>query len=279
MDAIKLQDSHVSFCKNQPIPTPADDEVLVEVLQAGICETDLQLARGYMGFQGVLGHEFVGVAQSGRFSGRRVVGEINCNCRQCPRCASGLGNHCPNRTVIGIDKHDGAFAQFVSVPEHCLHPVPESISNDQAVLVEPLAAGFQILSQVSFTSETSVLILGDGRLAYMSAQALLTVVAPENLSIVGKHSAKLARFDRWSITTHPLNQLESVETKSFDVVIDCTGSKTGLPLALQMVRPRGTVVLKTTVAGHHDLSLAAIVIDEINIVGSRCGPFAKAIEA
>ncbi len=171
MRAVTFHDNELAFSSDRPTPTPGVDEVLVKVTQAGICETDLQLARGYMGFGGILGHEFVGVAQSGPLEGRRVVGEINCNCRDCPRCAAGLGKHCGNRTVIGIDRHDGAFADFVAVPQHNLHTVPDSVSNDEAVFVEPLAAAFQIGQQVAIGKEDRVAICGDGRLALTECQS------------------------------------------------------------------------------------------------------------
>ncbi len=275
MRAIILQGSELQYRDDLPEPTPAADEVIVEVVQAGICETDLQLARGYMGFAGVLGHEFVGVATSGRFAGKRVVGEINCNCRNCPRCQAGLGNHCGNRTVIGIDRHDGAFAQRLAVPEHNLHQIPDSVSDDEAVFVEPLAAALQIGQQVNLASSDRVAILGDGRLAYLCSQAI-KCDAPD-LTVVSKYSEKAARFESQGIKTVELAKIG--RPRSFDIVLDCTGSESGLPLALQLIRPRGTIIMKTTIASEHHLSLAEIVIDEITVVGSRCGPFDKAIQA
>ncbi len=275
MRAITLQGSDLQFRDDLPEPIPAADEVIVEVVQAGICETDLQLARGYMGFSGVLGHEFVGVAMSGMFAGKRVVGEINCNCRNCPRCQSGMGNHCGNRTVIGIDRHDGAFAQRLAVPEHNLHLIPDSVSDDEAVFVEPLAAALQIGEQVNLNASDRVAILGDGRLAYLCSQAI-KCDAPE-VTVVSKHREKAARFESQGIKTVPRENIG--RPQSFDIVVDCTGSASGLPLALRLVRPRGTIIMKTTIASEHQLSLAAIVIDEITVVGSRCGPFDQAIQA
>jgi len=275
MRALTLDDNQLLFSSDHPTPVPAEDEILVKVTQAGICETDLQLASGYMGFSGILGHEFVGVAQSGPLAGQRVVGEINCNCRVCPRCQAGLGNHCGHRTVIGIDRHDGVFADYVAVPQHNLHALPDAVSDDQAVFVEPLAAAFQINAQVDIGKQDRVVICGDGRLALLSAQAILLTGA--DVSVVGKHAAKLARFASLGITTQLVSELGAAST--YDIVVDCTGSTSGLPLALRLVRPRGTIVMKTTVAAHHDLSLAQIVIDEITLVGSRCGPFTTAIEA
>ena len=171
MQAITLMNHELRFVRDYPDPSPRPGEVIVDVLRAGICETDLQLRRGYMGFSGVLGHEFVGIAREGQHAGCRVVGEINCNCGRCERCRRGLGNHCPNRTVLGIDRHDGAFAERMAVPEANLHRIPDSIRNVEAVFVEPLAAAFQIGRQVDLDG-ARVAILGDGRMAILCAQVL-----------------------------------------------------------------------------------------------------------
>lgn len=281
MRAVLFRDSELMVA-DVPHPALATNETLVRVVKAGICETDLQLVKGYMGFEGILGHEFVGVAEAGQFAGQRVVGEINCNCHACPRCDTGLGNHCANRTVVGIDRHDGAFAEYVAVPKANLHTVPDSVSDDQAVFVEPLAAAFQILEQVSIASSDHVLIVGDGRLGLMSAMALRLTGA--QIDVVGKHSDKLGRFSRLGLKTSMLDSPQPrspqvFKEESYDVVVDCTGSVTGLELAMQAVRPRGTIVMKTTIAGDHQLSLAPIVINEIRLVGSRCGPFSTALSA
>lgn len=274
MRAICLDQNGVRFQPEHSSPVPRSGEVLVDVIVAGICETDLQLAQGYMGFAGVLGHEFVGMAASGPFAGARVVGEINCNCRNCPRCKAGLGNHCTHRTVVGIQQHDGAFADQVAIPQKSLHLVPDCVSDDQAVLIEPLAAALQIQQQIELSTKQKAIVLGDGRLANLCAQTIAQQV--KSIQVVGKHELKLSRFERLGIKTIQLQDL--VCEQEFDLVVDCTGSVTGLPLALQLVKPRGTIVMKTTVAADHSVSLAPIVIDEINIVGSRCGPFGLAIE-
>lgn len=275
MRALSLQNEQLTYSNDVPPPVPAPGEVLVKVKQAGICETDLQLARGYMLFQGILGHEFVGIAQAGILQGQRVVGEINCCCRNCNRCRAGLGNHCGQRTVLGIDRHDGAFADLIAVPEANLHAVPDSVSDDEAVLVEPLAAAFEILEQVDICHKDRIVICGDGRLALLCAKAVASTGA--TIHVIGKHVAKLSRFQLMGFEATLWNA--PLPEMLFDIAIDCTGSPSGLPLALQLVRPRGRVVLKTTVAADHTLSLAKIVIDEITVVGSRCGPFDKAIEA
>ena len=279
MKAITLDSRGLHYQPSLADPTPGQGEVLVDVRKAGICETDLQLAQGYMGFSGIPGHEFVGVARSGQFAGQRVVGEINCNCGRCETCASGRPTHCPNRTVIGIDKHDGAFAETVAIPDSNLHTVPDNVTDDQAVFVEPLAAAFQILEQITVGNSDEIAILGDGRLGYLSAQVL--ALTSSRLTVFGKHGVKLLRFGHRGYQTVqiPTPDLRELPANAFDIVVDCTGSTTGLPMALHMVRPRGTVVLKTTVADQHQLSLASVVIDEIYLVGSRCGPFDKAIDA
>jgi threonine dehydrogenase-like Zn-dependent dehydrogenase len=252
-----------------------EGEVLVNVLCAGICETDLQLIRGYMGFSGVLGHEFVGIAQTGPLAGRRVVGEINCSCWKCKTCLAGRPTHCPNRTVLGILNHDGAFADFIAVPQRNLHAVPDSLATDVAVFTEPVAAAFQIPAQLSLSKKDRIVVLGDGRLGNLCAQVLARIC--EEVLVVGKHPEKLALLKTLGLTTCLLSEL-AMEPQA-DIVVDCTGSDTGLPTALKLVRARGTIVLKTTVAGTQTMAWAPIVIDEVTIVGSRCGPFDRALSA
>jgi threonine dehydrogenase-like Zn-dependent dehydrogenase len=268
-------DGQLSYRQDHPLPTPLDGEVLVQVQRAGVCETDLQLMQGYMGFRGVLGHEFVGVAQSGAFQGRRVVGEINCACHRCDTCRAGLATHCPNRTVLGILNHDGAFADTIAVPERNLHAVPDALPTDLAVFTEPVAAAFQIPVQVPIREQDRIVILGDGRLGNLCAQVLAQRSA--HVVVVGKHPEKLALLSARGIGTTLLS--DPPDPRSADIVVDCTGSATGLPTALQLVRPRGTIVLKTTVAGQQTLAYAPFVIDEVTLVGSRCGPFDQALAA
>jgi threonine dehydrogenase-like Zn-dependent dehydrogenase len=254
-------------------PVPGHGEVLVRILTAGVCETDIQLIRGYMGFRGVLGHEFVGVAESGPLAGRRVVGEINCACHVCDTCTAGFPTHCPNRTVLGILNHDGAFADRIAVPQVNLHPVPDSLPNDIAVFTEPVAAAYQIPAQLAIASRDRVVVLGDGRLGNLCAQVLAGL--SNHVLVVGKHDSKLALLRAKGIATARLG--DGLELRSADIVVDCTGSATGLPTAMTLVRPRGTIVLKTTVAGSQELAWAPFVIDEVTLVGSRCGPFDRAI--
>jgi threonine dehydrogenase-like Zn-dependent dehydrogenase len=274
MRAIVLDDQ-VSLATGRPTPTPAAGEVLVRVLRAGVCETDLQLIKGYMGFRGVLGHEFVGVAESGPLAGQRVVGEINCACWVCDTCRMGLPTHCPNRTVLGILNHDGAFADRIAVPQRNLHAVPDTLSDDVAVFTEPVAAAFQIPVQLTIGKKDRIAILGDGRLGNLCAQVLARM--SEHVLVIGKHQEKLALLSSMGIATAMLS--DPIDARSFDIVVDCTGSESGLPTALRLVRPRGTIVVKTTVAGEQKLAWAPFVIDEVTLVGSRCGPFDKALEA
>ncbi len=277
MRAAVLGPDGIRFVPVYPEPSPAEGEVVVRVLCAGICENDLQLARGYMGFRGVPGHEFVGVAESGPFAGRRVVGEINCSCGSCDYCRRGLPNHCPTRSVLGILNHDGAFADRVCVPQANLHPVPDEIPTVEAVFTEPLAAAFQIPTQVSLRRHQPVVILGDGRLGNLCAQVLAR--AGCDVTVIGKHLRKLGLLQRLGLRSVLLADADNKPRHAADVVVDCTGSATSLPAALEIVKPRGTIVLKTTVAGTQTLALAPVVIDEVTIIGSRCGPFPAALAA
>ena len=274
MRAIVLDDQ-VTVVTGRATPTPAAGEVLVRVTRAGVCETDLQLIKGYMGFRGVLGHEFVGVAESGPHAGRRVVGEINCACWSCETCRKGLPTHCPNRTVLGILNHDGAFADMIAVPHRNLHAVPDALSDDVAVFTEPVAAAFQIPVQLTIGRQDRIAVLGDGRLGNLCAQVLARL--SDHVLVVGKHPEKLAIVGALDIATTLLS--DSLEERAYDIVVDCTGSESGLPTALKLVRPRGTIVLKTTVAGQQTLPWAPFVIDEVTLVGSRCGPFDQALAA
>jgi threonine dehydrogenase-like Zn-dependent dehydrogenase len=275
MRAIVLDGGRAAVHSDWPTPQPAPGEILVRVLHAGICETDLQLIKGYKAFRGVLGHEFVGVAQSGLFEGQRVVGEINCSCWRCEMCLAGVPGHCPKRQVIGILDHDGVFADLVAIPERNLHAVPDSIPSDVAVFTEPVAAAFQISAQLTLRRTDRVVILGDGRLGNLCAQVLAGLC--DRVVVIGKHREKLSLLDSLGVETRLL--ADRPDNRSADVVVDCTGSATGLTTALDIVRPRGTIVLKTTIAGSQSVTLASIVVDEVTIVGSRCGPFDKALDA
>lgn len=271
-------DQSLRFDPRRPEPALELDDTLIKVHQAGVCSTDIEITRGYMGYRGVLGHEFVGTVVSSadkQLVGQRVVGEINCVCGRCDMCLSGLSNHCRNRTVLGILNHDGAFAEFVRLPAINLHAVPDNVDNDQAVFVEPLAAAFQVCKQVRIEPRTWVTVLGDGRLGLLVAQVLRNTGCP--VRVIGKHPEKLALCEKWQIRSRLLSEIAPRHDQ--DVVIDCTGSAAGFELATQLVRPRGTIVLKSTVAQGKPLNLAPVVIDELTIIGSRCGPFREALTA
>ncbi len=259
-----------------PEPTPGADAAVVRVALAGVCDTDLQLARGYLGFRGVLGHEFVGTVEDGpaEWRGRRVVGEINFACGRCEACARGLGRHCPSRRVMGIQDADGAFAERVALPAANLHAVPDALSDANAVFVEPLAAAFEILEQVDLEPGERCVVLGDGKLGLLVAQVL--DAAGARVLAVGHHEAKLGLLARRGIETALERDWRPEPTP---LVVEATGSARGLAAALVATRPRGTLVLKSTVAEHPSVDLAPLVIHEIRLVGSRCGPFAPGLAA
>jgi len=226
-----------------------------------------------MGFRGVLGHEFVGMvveAPDAALVGKRVVGEINAWCGDCPTCRAGRPTHCPHRTTLGIYGRDGAFAEFLTLPQRNLHLVPDGVSNEAAVFVEPLAASLEILEQVHVRPTHRVAVLGDGKLGLLVAQVLALTGC--DLTVAGHHAAKLAFLARKGIAT----TTRSPEGQ-FDVVVECTGQAAGFELARRLVRPRGILVLKSTFAGTQEVALAPLVVDEVTLVGSRCGPFAPAL--
>jgi len=257
---------------NHPMPRVPEDETLVRVLRAGICNTDLEITRGYMGYRGILGHEFVGIAESGAMKNRRVVGEINAADGTCPTCLRGDPTHCPNRTTLGIVGRDGALAEFLALPTRNLHPVPDSITDAQAVFVEPLAAACEITERIHIKPTDRVCVIGDGKLGLLCSQVLNLTGC--DLLAVGRHSEKLAMLQKRGIAT--TTDADSLRGQ-FDVVVDCAGHVSGFDLARKLLRPRGTLVLKSTFHGGQEMPFAPIVIDEISIIGSRCGPFEPAL--
>ncbi|MBS3733535.1 MAG: alcohol dehydrogenase catalytic domain-containing protein [Phycisphaerae bacterium] len=279
MRAIIFDGTEATVRDDWPEPQPRDGEVLLAVRVAGVCRTDLEVLAGYMGFSGVMGHEFVGEVLNGTGADAgpsgRVVAEINCPCGACDMCRRGAPNHCRTRPVLGIDRHDGVFAERVVVPAGSVHAVPETVSDEAAVFVEPLAAAFRILEQVAVTGEMRVLVLGDGRLGQLIARVLSRRAG--ELMLVGRHAGKLALAGAHGITTARADAFESAADA--DVVVDATGTPQGFTTALAAVRPQGTLVLKSTFAAEGGLNLAPVVVDEVTVVGSRCGPFDRAIEA
>jgi threonine dehydrogenase-like Zn-dependent dehydrogenase len=276
MQALCLSDGVLGVRELEP-PQPGPGEALLRVRMAGGCTTDLEIAKGYMGFAGVLGHELLATVESAadpRLLGKRVAGEINLACGRCETCARGLGRHCPARSVLGILRKDGCFAEYVTLPLSNLHVLPDALSDELACFVEPTAAAFEILEQRPIAPEERVVVLGDGKLGLLIAQVLATTGCA--LTLVGKHEPKLALARARGIATAALDELKR---KSFDVVVEATGVAQGLRAAIELTRPRGTLVLKSTYHGALELDAAPLVIDELCVMGSRRGPFAPAIEA
>ncbi len=276
MKAAYFDGSKISVKHDYPDPKPC--ETLVRVRLAGICGTDLEMIQGYASYTGVLGHEFVGeVVKSSNRSlvGKRVVGEINAGCGRCQMCTTGLERHCPERTVLGIYKRDGAFAQYLSLPEKNLHVIPDSVSDEQAVFVEPLAAAFEIEEQLKIDINSKIAILGDGRLAQLIARVL--GINHKNMTCFGRHQNKLQLLSKLGVQTK-IGILPEDE-RTFDVVIEATGSESGFLDTMKLAKPRGIVVLKSTIASKNNLDLTPAIVNEITFIGSRCGPFRPAIQA
>jgi len=276
----KVNNPPLVFHDNYPVPDPQPGEVLIKVDLAGICNTDLEIIKGYMNFSGILGHEFVGrvVKVNGDrqdLTGKRVVGEINCPCRVCEYCQQGLYTHCPNRSTLGIFNRNGCFADYTVLPAENLFIIPDSVADEEAVFVEPLAAAYEILEQINIKLDDKVLILGDGKLGLLISLVLNQTAA--DVLLAGKHEEKLDKVKKQGVKTVSIEELEISE--QFDVVVEATGSAGGFELALNLLKPRGTLVLKSTVAANKEINLAPLVINEITVIGSRCGPFKPAVEA
>jgi threonine dehydrogenase-like Zn-dependent dehydrogenase len=271
-----LLDGKLKLVDDYPTPEPPPGEALIRVHVAGVCNTDLELVKGYHQFRGVPGHEFVGVVERApgaeAWEGRRVVGEINAACGVCPTCWANRPTHCPNRTTLGIRGRDGAFAEYLTLPITNLHTVPDTISDEVAVFTEPLAAACEIVQQVHVRPTDRVIVIGDGKLGLLCAQVLALTGC--DLTVVGHHREKLEIVARQGIAT----ALGDADVEGgADVVVEATGHPGGYAAARRLVRPRGTVVLKSTYHGSLDANLTAVVVDEITLVGSRCGPFTPAL--
>jgi len=263
-----------------PKPRPRKGHALLRLRLAGICNTDIELLRGYYGFSGIPGHEFVAdvvSASNPRLIGKRVVGEINLACGACDYCRRNLGRHCPKRTVLGIVKHPGAFAEYLTLPEENLLPVPTSIPDEYAVFTEPIAAACEILEQVRFPKSASIAILGDGKLGLLIAQVLH--FSGLKVQVFGRNQNKLAILRPLGIQTQLLaRDNPKLPKASYEFVVDATGSAQGFAYALQLVRPRGTIIMKSTVAEPLTIDAAACIVNEISLIGSRCGRFAPALK-
>lgn len=275
MLAVHFENGRVEL-RRVPRPRRPERFALIRLLAAGICNTDLELLAGYYGFRGRPGHEFVGEvveADDPALVGRRVVGEINLACGRCNWCTAGLGRHCPRRKVLGIVKHPGAFAEFLTLPERNLHPVPDSLSNERAVFVEPVAAACEILEQVRIPQGAPVAVLGDGKLGLLVAQVLAAHNAKVHL--YGKHREKLRIAEAAGV--HTALAAKRLPVAAYDWVVEATGAAAGLGTAVAMARPRGTVILKSTVHDRAPFDTAPVVVNEVTLVGSRCGPFEPAL--
>ncbi|MBI5505461.1 MAG: alcohol dehydrogenase catalytic domain-containing protein [Deltaproteobacteria bacterium] len=272
MLAFVFDEGRTRLRRDYPRPDPPPGFVRVRMLAAGICNTDLEIARGYMGFCGVLGHEFVGEALEGSFMGRRVVGGINFGCNVCEWCRRGMSRHCPTRSVLGIKGADGAFAEELVVPERNLLAVPDRVSDEHAVFVEPLAAACEIVEQLGDVERGPALTLGAGKLGSLVAQVL--AVAGFASDLVGRHMENLD----WIAQIGVRRVGERPDRDHYGLVVDATGTSEGLKTAIACTKPRGHLVLKTTVAGAHQVDLAPVVINEISVVGSRCGRFEPALD-
>ena len=276
MKALRLDKNKLAV-RNIELPERGQ-EALVRVLLSGICNTDIEITRGYAGFKGTIGHEFVGIvedAPGGKLVGQRVVGEINAGCGECELCREGDPRHCPNRTVLGIVGRDGAHAEFLRLPLMNLLPVPERIADEHAVFAEPLAAACGIMDRTSVTKDKNVAVIGDGKLGLLCAQAIALTGAP--VLLIGKHPEKLRIAERRGIETVNAKNANT-RKREFDVVVEASGSPSAFSTATALLRPRGVLVLKSTFQGTTEINASTIVVDEISIIGSRCGRLAPALD-
>ena len=275
-------DNELKLDNNYPMPKIKDNEVLIKTSMVGICNTDYEITEGYMGYKGVLGHEFVGVVDSvgacvdKNLIGKRVVGEINCACNDCPYCHQNLQRHCPNRSTLGIWQKDGCFSEYFTLPKENIIEISSNIDDITATFTEPLAAAYEILEQIHIQPTDKVAILGDGKLGL----SISLVFSAMNINYVhiGKHEEKLAISKNLGAKTMLLNEITDKDRKSFDVVIEATGSTGGFETSASLTKPRGTLVLKSTIVAREGLNLASIVVDEIKIQGSRCGQFKPVVK-
>ncbi len=272
MKALYFDGEKPVYLEDYEKPSITPGHSLIKVLMSAICNTDREVIRGYRpDFRGVLGHEFVGIVEDSddkNLIGKRVVGELNEGCGSCIYCKTGREKHCVTRKVIGMEGLDGTFAEYFVLANHLIHEVPDSLPTEKAIYTEPLAAALEIMAQVHMSPEDNVAIIGDGRLAFMIAQVVSLYGV--DLTIIGKHEEKLKMFEK-------LGKIKHAEGDTYEIVIDATGSPSGVELAKQIVRKRGTIVLKSTYAGATTIDLSYFVVNEISIVGSRCGPFEPAL--
>lgn len=275
MQVLYFDGKKLSFHHDHPTPAPRKGEALVQVVLAGICSTDLEIIKGYMGFIGIPGHEFTGVvveAPDTSWVGKRVVGSINASCGQCHLCCSVGYEHCPERTVLGIAGREGAFAEYLSLPLSNLFEIPPNISEEEAVFTEPIAAAVRICEQIKIPPSANIAVVGPGRLGLLIGQVLIKNGA--ELTMLGRSSTSNALLKTLGL---PYGRVENKASDSYDVVVEATGNVSGLSHSLRLVKPGGTMVLKSTFAGKTEIDLTKIVVSEITVIGSRCGPFAPAL--
>lgn len=279
MRAITLFDSRLAVQADWPRPLPDPDEALIRVTLAGICSTDLELVKGYAGgFNGILGHEFVGVVEqtgapeNAEWIGRRVVGSINLGCRRCAVCLRDGPEHCPQRTTLGIHSRDGVFADWVTLPVVNLFGVPDGVADEEAVFTEPLAAAMRIREQVNIRPALRMAVVGPGRLGLLVAQVL--ALGGGDVTVLGRRPESLELPQQLGLNT---GLVDDPPDNTFDLVVETTGNDAGFAHSLRLVRPQGTLVLKSTFHGNANINLTKLVVGEINVVGSRCGPFAPAL--
>lgn len=275
MKGIYFDGKTAAYREDLPMPVPGDGESLIRVRMAAVCSTDREILKGYRpDFTGVMGHEFVGVAESSpdpSLVGKTVVGELNAACGKCIYCRTGRPSHCTYRRVLGMHQKDGCFAEYMTIDTALVHQVPDGLPVKKAIYTEPLAAAFEIMTQLSFPPDKNIAVLGDGRLAYCVVQAFVS--QGYKVTVLGKHPEKLKLFSPYAQVS-----LER-EKEAYEVVVEATGSPSGIRQALDLVRKKGTIVLKSTYTGEVSLPLSLVAVNEITIVGSRCGPFAPALEA
>lgn len=275
MQAVFFHSGKIEYRPDYASPKPQVGEALVRILLAGICGTDLEIVRGYAGFEGVLGHEFVGIVEDAprdSWMGRRVVGGINLGCGECTTCLCHGPEHCPNRRVLGIRDKDGVFADYVTLPLENLFPVPDSVADEEALFTEPLAAALRIREQIRLRPTARNAVVGPGRLGMLVG--LVLAVDGADVTMIGRRRESLNLPQRLGLATA---LTLDVSGRSFDLAVECTGNEAGLAQALRLLRPRGTLVMKSTFHGKTDLDISKLVVDEITVVGSRCGPFAPAL--
>lgn len=272
MRALYFDGKKAVYREDCPKPERAEGESLIRILMAAVCSTDREILKGYRpDFRGIMGHEFVGIVEESddeSLIGKRVVGELNAGCGHCLYCRSGREKHCPDRKVIGMEGKDGCFAEYMTLQTHLIHRVPEELPTETAIFTEPLAAAFEITSQVHIKPDTNVAVLGDGRLSLMIAQVLS--LTGTDLTVIGKHPEKLEKF-------RPFAKVATEPEETYEIIVDATGAESGLQLAKKLIRRQGTIIMKSTYAGMANVDMSYFVVNEITIKGSRCGPFEPAL--